>query len=136
MPGTSGTPRLRRLRLTLLLACAIGLVAQSMLAVVGEMHEVVAHGELSHGHSSHHEAHQHDADHHEAPDTEDPDHEGGGTLHVLLHHAHSCSHCAWMSEAQTPLMFPGRATAALPSGSASYLPGPGLTAPFRPPIQA
>ena len=129
-------PRLRRLRATLLLACAIGLVGQSLLAVVGEMHEVVAHGEVSHAHASHHESHQHDADHHDVPGTGEPDTEGGGTLHVLLHHVHTCSHCTWMSEAQTPLMLPERATTALPSDSASYLPGPGLTAPFRPPIKA
>src|SRR5687768_6290402 len=104
MPGTPGMPRLRRLRASLLLACAIGLVAQSLLAVVGEMHEVVAHGEFSHGHSSHHDAHQHEASQREAPGTEAPDTEGGGTLHVLLHHVHACSHCTWMSEAQTPLM--------------------------------
>lgn len=113
--------RFQSLRSVALAILALGLAVQSLLGVLGEMHEVSAHAEIVLQHHDH-------AGQDEAAES--------GPLHLLLHHTHCCSHCAWMSGGDSSVALFALTPADLPFDTAGYLPAAGLATPFRPPIRA
>jgi hypothetical protein len=123
----------RTLRAAVLLVFTLGLATQSLLGVLGEMHELAKHSDVAHGLVHHVTPHDH-ADDHAMPDGTGADEDG--PLHVLLHHSHCCSHSTWMSGADAALAAVALASTTLPVDSTRHLPASRLTAPFRPPIPA
>lgn len=121
----------RMFRAIVLLTVMLGLAAQSLVAVVGELHDLTAHDASAHGHADHHVAHDQ-----EAPDTGDRHSREEGTMHVLLHHTHSCGHCAWMTAGLPPLIILFHPISRLPPDAAGPAASARLTTPFRPPILA
>ncbi len=118
-------------RIVLLLAVVLGITAQSLVAVVGAVHELPSQPALEgHGHAGHHLAHE----------EETPAGLGGhaaaeGSLHLLLHHSH-CSHGAWMAgNCSLQLVF-SPLIADLPPERADRIPAFTPSTPFRPPIAA
>lgn len=114
-----------------LLAVMLGIAAQSLVAVVGGIHELAAQPAAGgHGHAGQHLSH----------DEEAPAGLGGhaaaeGSLHVLLHHS-TCSHGAWMAgSCSVPLVF-SPLIADLPPESTDHIPAFTPSTPFRPPIRA
>jgi hypothetical protein len=121
----------RMFRAIVLLTVALGLAAQSLVAVVGELHDLTAHAASAHGHADHHVAHDQ-----EAPDTSDRHAREEGSLHGLLHHTHSCSHCAWMTAGFAPVIMLFHPATRLPPEATGPAASTRLTTPFRPPILA
>ncbi len=120
-----------RVRLAMLLVFAVGLASQSLLGVLGGLHEITAHAHSPHGSVEHLTPHDHAAAVHDGTDTDE-----GGPLHVLLHYTHCCSHSAWMSGGATTLAVMSPGSASSPVDNARQIPTTDLTAPFRPPIRA
>ncbi len=120
-----------RVRLAVLLVFALGLASQSLLGVLGELHEITAHAHSTHGSVEHLAPHDHAEAVHEGTDSDE-----GGPLHVLLHYTHCCSHSAWMSGGATAVAVMSPGSASSPIDDARHIPTPDLTAPFRPPIRA
>ncbi len=118
-------------RMALLLAVMLGITAQSLVAVVGGIHELAAQPTAdAHGHAGQHLSHEEEA----------PAGLGGhaaaeGSLHVLLHHSH-CSHGAWMAGSCSLQLVFSPLVAELPPESADRLPAFTPSNPFRPPIAA
>lgn len=117
--------------MALLLAVMLGIAAQSLVAVVGGIHELAAQPTLdAQGHAGQHLPH----------DEEEPAGLGGhaaaeGSLHVLLHHS-PCAHGPWMAgSCPVPLVF-SPLIADLPPESAGRIPAFTPSTPFRPPIRA
>lgn len=119
------------LRMALLLAVMLGIAAQSLVGVVGGIHELAAGPAL--------DAQRH-AGHHLSHDEEAPAGLGGhaaaeGSLHVLLHHSH-CSHGAWMATSCSLQLVFSPLTTDLPPESTDRLPAFTPGTPFRPPMSA
>lgn len=119
------------LRAAALMVLAFGLVAQSMIGPLGEMHEVVAHAGADHGLAGYGVPHHHD----DATGGE-PGTDTGEPLHLLLHHSHCCGHSAWIPGGQSVPVICGLTVASLPVDTARRIPASEATAPFRPPIPA
>lgn len=121
----------RMLRMALLLVVMLGIAAQSLVAVVGGIHELASGPTLdAHGHAGQHLSHEEEA----------PAGLGGhaaaeGSLHVLLHHSH-CAHGAWMAGSCSLQLVFSPLTADLPPESAGRIPSFTPSTPFRPPIAA
>lgn len=107
---------------------AVCMIAQPVLAGIGELHEAFSHANQAAFHLEQ-AAHQHDA-------AETGDEEPADTLHTLLHFAHCCGHSAAINPAPAgsqgiPGLDPRPVTLAV---------APRVTqrtgAPFRPPIPA
>jgi hypothetical protein len=109
----------------------VGLASQSLLSVLGGLHEVTAHAHSSHGPAEHMAPHDHAAAVHDGTDANE-----GGPLHVLLHYTHCCSHSAWMSGGATTVAVRSTGSVSSPVGNSRQIPTTDLTAPFRPPIRA
>lgn len=119
------------LRTALLLVVMLGIAAQSLVAVVGGVHELATRPTLDgHGHAGQHVSHDEEATaglggHADAE----------GSLHALLHHSH-CAHGAWMAgNCSLQLVF-SPLIANLPTESADRIPSFTPSTPFRPPIPA
>lgn len=119
--------RVRRWQAAVLVAFAVGLLAQSLLAVVGETHQVAAHDGLTHSHAHHADPHDHEA--HGAAD----DMGEGATLHVLLHHVNCGGHCAWINGIHAASPAVTWLTFSQPRDSARRVAASDWSAPFRPP---
>jgi hypothetical protein len=131
MLGKLVTRRFKTLRLAVLLVFACGVAAQSLLGVLGEMHELTAHATAGAGVADHLTPHEHQV----AAET------GGGAeegspLHVLLHYTHCCAHSIWISGAAAPHDSLALSAIAAPADVTPQVAASRLTAPFRPPIQA
>jgi hypothetical protein len=120
----------RMFRAIVLLTVMLGLAAQSLVAVVGELHDLTAHAS-AHGHADHHVAHDQ-----EAPHANDGHAREEGPLHGLLHHTHSCSHCAGMTAGFSPVIMLFHPATRLPPEATGPAASARLTTPFRPPILA
>lgn len=120
-----------RLRVVVMTIFALGIASQSLLGMLGSLHETTSPAHAAHGVAHHMEAHDHEAAVHDGTDEDE-----GGPLHVLLHYTHCCGHTVWISGVATlaAIITPVR------TGPLLQRPGPlpahGLTAPFRPPIAA
>ncbi|MET0279591.1 MAG: hypothetical protein ABW278_00505 [Steroidobacteraceae bacterium] len=121
----------RRLRLAAMLLFALGLAAQSLLGVLGEMHELAVHTDAADGLASHLVAHDHAAATADGSDASE-----GGALHVLLHYTHCCGHTIWMSGVGATPLVASTVSAHSPGDPARQVPLSQRTAPFRPPIPA
>lgn len=121
-------------RAIVLVTVALGLAAQSLVAVASELHELTRHEASMHGHAAHHAAHDHGHDN-EAPAAADEYAGEDGSLHLLLHHTHACTHCAWMTAAPTPLRLHWAPTLRLRPDAAGPVASTARTTPFRPPIR-
>jgi hypothetical protein len=140
MPGSIHPPtllqRLRsratgRVRLAMLLVFAVGLASQSLLGVLGGLHEITAHAHSAHGSVEHLAPHDHATAVHDGTDADE-----GGPLHVLLHYTHCCSHSAWMSGGGTMTTVVAIESISSPADDTRQISTTDLTAPFRPPIRA
>jgi len=120
-----------RVRVAMLLVFAIGLASQSLLGVLGGLHEITAHAHSAHGSVEHLAPHDHASAVHDGTDADE-----GGSLHVLLHYTHCCSHSAWMSGGATNMAFMSRGSVSSRADNAQRISSTDLTAPFRPPIRA
>lgn len=72
----------------ILLSVALGLVGQTGLGALGEVHELAEHPETILAHAPHMPPHEHSSD------AASDDHEAGNLMHALVHHAHCGSHTA------------------------------------------
>jgi hypothetical protein len=115
----------------MLVVFMVGLASQSLLSVLGGLHEVTAHAHSAHGSMEHMAPHDHAAAVHDGTDANE-----GGPLHVLLHYTHCCSHSTWMSGGATTAAFLSTGFVSPPADNARQIPTTDLTAPFRPPIRA
>ena len=118
----------RSLRFALALLFALSVVAQPVLAAVGDMQDLVAHA----GAATSSDAHgcSHDAP---APDAPQGDEDA---LHLLLHYAHCCAAATavFPALARLPAVVVARSLLLPPSDARLPQALPGH--PFRPPIQA
>lgn len=117
--------------MALLLAVVVGIAAQSLVAVVGEVHELASRQLIeAEGHAAYHLAHEEEA----------PAGLGGhaaseGCLHVLLHHS-PCTHGAWMAGAFSFRLIPASVASGPPPERVTRIPSFTPSTPFRPPIAA
>lgn len=121
------------LRVAVLVLLALGVIFQPVLASLGELHELAHDPTGTHAvANADHSDHASDVSAASDPSALEP----MGTLHLLMHHAHCCSHA--------PLALPqmARITPIAPGGSgppladSQRLPKAPSLAPFRPPILA
>lgn len=113
----------------MLVAFVMGLLAQSLLAVVSETHQIAAHDGFTHTHADHADAHDH------AAGGGADDMGEGATLHVLLHHVNCGGHCAWISGIPVAAPAVTLLSFQLPRDSARQIAASDWAAPFRPPAR-
>jgi hypothetical protein len=118
-----------RLRVVVLSIFALGIATQSLLGVLGGLHEATAPAHAMHATVDHMAPHDHEAAVRDGTDADE-----GGPLHVLLHFMHSCGHSTWMTGGDTAIIAMTEVRADSPVARARPLPAPDRTAPFRPPI--
>jgi len=121
MPFLQRFRRPSLLRLFALCVLVSGMLAQSAMAAIGDVHELSHDGTV--------QAH---AD--ELPgDGEEPD-EGAGLQHALMHAGHCCGPLIAMPTAVvwTPIVRPGQA----PASFRANVPTRRIDGPLRPPIEA
>lgn len=111
------------LRLLALGVLLLGVIAQPVMAAVGDVHEI-GHGASLHAH----------ADRHADNESDDGGGEDGpGLLHALMHAGHCCGHATAM-----PVSLPAWPALALPEPAPRFLPllhaRPGGDRLLRPPI--
>jgi hypothetical protein len=118
-----------RVRVAVLAIFALAIATQSLLGVLGGIHEATAPAHAMHGMTDHLAPHDHAAAVKDGTDADE-----GGPLHVLLHFMHCCNHSAWMSggDSAITVMIPLCADSSI--DRATLLPAPDRIAPFRPPI--
>jgi hypothetical protein len=112
-----------------LLVFVMSVAAQSMLGMVGELHELTVHTQAGQGLAEHMAPHDHQAALRDGTDAAE-----GGPLHVLLHYTHCCAHGAWIADATTAVAIAAPVRPVSPADKTRQLPAPDRTAPFRPPI--
>lgn len=125
MPFLQRFRRPSLLRLLALCVLSSGMLAQSAMAAIGDVHE------LSHGIAAHADAHADEPSN--AGDGGQPG-EDSGLQHALMHAGHCCGPLIAMPMAMawTPAARPGQA----PASFRATVPTRRLDSPLRPPIEA
>lgn len=114
-----------------MLALVFGILAQSLVGAIGEVHAVAGQPVLDgHDHAAFHISHEDEApaglaDHADAE----------GSLHVLLHHV-PCFHGAWLAGSCAPQLVFAPLLVVMPPEPAGRIPAFTPSTPFRPPIAA
>ena len=121
---------LRQLRLAVLGLFVVGVLGQSLLGVLGGIHEVTSHD----GHLQ--AAGAHLVNHDDGAASLDGDSGESAGWHLLLHHSNCCAHTVWMSSGVVDAAMHTPVILQLPGDPAQSIAVSRITAPFRPPIQA
>lgn len=120
----------RKLRLAVLGLFVVGVLAQSLLGVLGGIHEITNHD----GHPQ--SASTHLASHDDGAVSSDGEAGESAGWHLLLHHTNCGGHAAWMSSGVVDAAMHTPVILQLPGDPAQRIAVSRITAPFRPPIQA
>lgn len=120
----------RKLRLAVLGLFVVGVLAQSLLGVLGGVHEITGHD----GHLQ--AAGAHLVNHDDGAESLDGESGESAGWHLLLHHMNCCGHTAWMSSGVVDAALHSPIILQLPGDPAQRIAVSRITAPFRPPIQA
>ncbi|UWX04559.1 hypothetical protein H1235_07205 [Pseudoxanthomonas sp. NC8] len=126
-----GFPRhrwLSRLRACLLVVFTLGLVWQSLLGPLGDLHEMMEHGGMEMAHPA-------GLDIHDEPVHGDATGDDG-IPHALLHYAHCCGHVMALPSVAIGCTLPAPAASQPMLHASARSPAAHLSGPFRPPIQA
>lgn len=121
-------PCLVRLRLPALALLLLAVVANPLLAALGDLHE------LGSGSSHLHSLAEHPATSGDRG-PQDDSHEGGGLLHALMHASHCCGHPSAVAPAILHVL-PFVAASTAPQAMHAVQPAARLESLFRPPIAA